>query len=326
MKEVLKRGVLSFVALCTVAGIMSTAVVSAQSNANAGSGNGFRVSPVRSEIVIEKGKSSNVTVTIENPTDFQTVAKPIVNDFIASDKENGEPRLILDDNAELPKNDFKKLVQPINEITLAPKEKKDITVRLTVPEGANSGGYYGAIRFVPSVINNSGNVSLTASVGTIVLVTVPGNLKQQLSMLQLGASQNGKFKSFLTSGDVTVSTRLKNSGDIHVQPFGRVQVKDMFGKVVKEYEINSAKANVLPGSIRRYDDAIGKPKGGWIGRYTITANIGYSQGSGDLISSKAVFWYLPAWSLFVLGILVLLLAGGLYMGFRKLQGKSSHRA
>lgn len=316
-REVLQRGFAAVGAMLVMVGA-GAAVVSAQGNASQGSGNGFRISPVRSEVTIEKGASSTVSITVENPTDFQTVAKPIVNDFIASDKENGEPRLILDDNAQLPKNDFKKLVQPISDLTLGPKEKKDITVRLSVPSNASAGGYYGAIRFIPSVINNNGNVSLTASVGTLVLVTVPGDLKQQLNLLQIGASQGGKFKSFITKGDVTVSTRLKNSGDIHVQPFGKVQVKDTFGKVVKEFEINTAKANVLPDSIRRYDDSIGKPKGG-IGRYTIVANLGYAQGSGDLITAKAVFWYVPAWAIIVLLLLVAGVIGGGYYGFRRLK-------
>jgi len=112
----------------------------------------------------------------------------------------------------------------------------------------------------------------------------------------------------MMSGDVSVITRLKNVGDIHVQPFGKVQVKNMFGKVVKEYELNSTdpRANILPDSTRKFEDAIAKPGRGWFGRYTISANIGYSQGSGDLISSNSTFWYLPLW--FIILVIVLIVA------------------
>jgi hypothetical protein len=277
-------------------------------------GNGFRISPVRSEYIIEKGKSETFVVTIENPTAGAINAKAVVNNFIASDKEDGEPRLVLDDSAQQPANNFKKLVGPLPEVSLKPKEKKEIPVIVTVPVGANSGGYYGAIRFVPSESGGAGNVALTASVGSIVLVRVPGNLTEKINLVQLSAAQEGKTKSFVTSGDVSVATRLKNVGNIHVQPFGKVQVKNMFGKVVSEFELNGTdpRANILPDSIRRFNNDLKKPKPFWFGRYTIIANIGYSQGSGDLITAKAGFWYLPTWFLILLLIIVMAIVGAVF--------------
>lgn len=325
MGVMLKRSIAIIMVVLVSVGLAG-GLVTAQSNTNV-SGNGFRISPVRSDLTIEKGKASSITITVENPTDYQTVATPIINDFIASDKEDGAPRLILDSkSAPTPKNDFKSLVQPIDNISLGPKEKKDITVKLNVPSSASSGGYYGAIRFAPSVIGGGGNVSLTASVGTIVLVTVPGDLVQKLDLVQMSAEQKSgnryNTKSFLTSGDVSVMTRLKNSGDIHVQPFGRVQIKNMFGHVVTSYELNNVepKSNVLPGSIRRFDDKVNYNK--WFGRYTIEANLGYSQGSGKLISSKATFWYIPALVIYAtLAVVVIATAGG-YLYFVKRNQKT----
>jgi hypothetical protein len=289
-------------------------------------GNGFRVSPVRSEFTIEKGLSETMTITVENPTDNNVTARAVVNDFVASDKEDGEPRLILDDNAPKPKNSFKDLVGPIGDTTLGPRQKKDIRVTIVIPQTANAGGYYGAVRFLPAGTSGAGNVGLTASVGTIVLVKVPGNLTEKLSLVQLGAGQNGQPHSFLTGGDVAVLMRLKNVGDIHVQPFGKVQVKNMFGKVVKEYELNSTdpRANILPESTRKFEDAIAKPGRGWFGRYTISANIGYSQGSGDLISANANFWYLPKWFLILVLAVILAIVGGIFWLVNRQKRKRKH--
>lgn len=310
MRGVWRRGI---VVMLTVVGVLGfgTHVVMAQNNSSGG--NGFRVSPVRSEYTIDKGKSETLTVTVENPTDANVSAKAIVNDFVASDQENGEPRLILDDSAPAPRNSFKKLVGPLPDLQLGPRQKKDIKVNIVVPDNANVGGYYGAIRFLPVNGTGQGNVGLTASVGTIVLVRVPGDLTEKLDLVQLSAAQGDQAKSFLTGGDVNVVTRLKNVGDIHVQPFGKVQIKNMFGKVVKEFELNNSdpRANVLPDSIRRFNDAVPKPGRGWFGRYTITANIGYSQGSGDLITASSTFWYLPMWFLIVLLVLVIAIVGGI---------------
>ena len=311
MRALIKRSIAMIIALSVVLGAGVATVAAQQTKSGPASGNGFRVSPVRSELTIDKGKSQQLTITVENPSDIPTTAKAVVNDFVSSDQENGEPRLILDNSVPLPKNDFTKLVRGLHDIDLGPREKKDITISIAVPADANAGGYYGAIRFLPSVINNSGNVGLTASVGTIVLVRVPGNLTERLELVQMGASQKDHIKSFFNHGDIDVVVRLKNTGDIHVKPFGKVQIKDMFGKVVKEYELNNVepRANILPDSIRKFTNPVSKPSHGWIGRYTITTSIGYSQGSGDLINAKTSFWYIPNWVFIALLVLVLVVAG-----------------
>lgn len=290
-----------FIAVMLFVGFLTNTIY-----AQTSSGNGFKISPVKSELTINKGTSKDVSINVENPTDSPIIAKPIVNNFLASDTENGEARIILDAKVQTPKNDFIKLVGKIEELNLGPREKRDITVKITVADNANSGGYYGTVRFVPASINNSGNVSLTASVGTIILIRVPGDLIEKVDLLKLGAGQNGKFKNFIASGNVDVLTRLQNNGDIHTQPFGKVIVKNMFGKKIQEFELNKDRANILPGSIRKFSNTIDK-KSGWFGRYTIEANLGYSQDGGDVISAKAVFWYIPAIILYTILTIIILI-------------------
>jgi hypothetical protein len=316
MTGVLKRSIAAGIAALML-GIL--ALMPANAQTTSGSGNGFRISPVRAEYTIDKGSSETLTISIENPTDAQVTAQPVVNNFISSEAENGEPRLILDETGPEPKNNFKTLVDPLQELQLGPREKKDINVQIRVPANANSGGYYGAVRFVPAATSGAGNVGLTASVGTIVLIRVPGNLTERLDLVELTAGQNGKAKSFFTGGDVSVLTRLKNSGDIHLQPFGKVQVKNMFGSVVAEFELNDVdpRANILPDSIRKFENSLSKPSRGWIGRYTVVANLGYSQGGGDLITSSTTFWYLPIWALIIVAVLILALVGGGYVLYRR---------
>lgn len=321
MVRYVKRG--SWAALVVlVAAAFSAGVAQAQSTG--GVANGFRVSPVRSELTIEKGKNSTFTMTVENPTAVATTAKAVVNDFVASDDETGTPRLILDDTAQAPKNSFKSIVSSIPDQDLGPKEKKDIVITISIPEGASSGGYYGAVRFVPSQEAQGGNVGLTASVGTIVLVTVPGSLTEKLDLVQMSAAQGGKTKSFLTKGDIQIITRLKNDGDIHVQPFGRVEVKNMFGKTVNSFDLNNTdpRANILPGSTRKFENNVDYKK--WFGRYTINANIGYSQGSGNIVSAQSSFWYVPAWALYVLAALVVAVVIGVYFLARRFSGRARH--
>lgn len=329
MKKLMQRGAYALSALVTVFAV-GFIKVGAQ---NGPAGNGFRISPVRSEYTIEKGKSDTLTITLENPSDGAITAKAVANDFIASEDESGEPRLILDDSVPAPKNSFKKLVNGLADVNLGPREKKDLTVTISVPEDASAGGYYGAVRFEPQLgatdASGQANVGLTASVGTIVLVRVPGNLTERLDLVQISAAtkQDDKYnaKSFFTSGDVAIMTRLKNSGDIHVKPFGKVQVKNMFGKVVNEFEFNNTepRANILPDSTRKFGNDL--PKLRWFGRYTVEANLGYSDGGGDLITARASFWYIPTVLLFLILFLLLAIVGGIYWLVRKQQARKQHK-
>lgn len=273
-------------------------------------GNGFRVSPVTSEFIIEPGSSDVFTITVENPTEGNVVAVPIVNDFVAGQNEDGEALPILDDSAPAPRNSFRSLVGELNNIELGPRESKNIDVIISVPSDANAGGYYGIVRFVPENLNEDGNVTLSASVGSIALVRVPGDLTERLDLVQLSAAQGDSLRSFFTGGDVSVLVRLQNSGDIHVQPFGRVEVKNMRGNTVASYEFNNTtpRANILPDTIRRFQDDLENQN--WFGRYTIEANIGYVQGSGDILSAQSTFWYIPAWALVVLFVAIAALAFG----------------
>ena len=329
MKRFWHRGAVALAAFVSVFAVGLVRVGAQTTQAN-----GFRISPVRSEFTIEKGKSTTLTITLQNPSSSATTARAVVNDFVASDDESGEPRLILDDNAPLPKNDFKKLVAPIPDVQLGPKEKKDITVTIAIPASANAGGYYGAVRFLPAVqATDQKAVGLTASVGTIVLVRVPGNLTEKLDLVQMSAAKKRvkdntttySAKSFFTSGDVSVLTRLKNSGDIHVAPFGKVQIKDTFGKVIYTFEFNNTdpRGNILPDSIRRFGNDL--PKRHWFGRYTIEANLGYSQGGGDLISAKATFWYIPTLALYAIIIAVIVIVGLIYWYIRRAKARRQHK-
>lgn len=327
MRKISLRAVACLVAVGFVLAIGMVAHAQNKSSTTPAPGNGFRISPVRAEYTVDKGDGKTIAITLENPSNTSTIARGVINDFVASDREDGEPRLILDENAKAPRNSFKDLVLPIGDITLGPREKKEVPVTIRVPTDAHSGGYYGAIRFV-TVNNNiaNNNVGLNASVGTIVLVTVPGNLTQKLTLVQFGsADSKGKFKSFFTSGQVHVVARVKNIGDIHVKPFGKIIVTSFSGKTIETYEINNKEPrdNVLPDSVRRFEDTLKNKK--WLGRYTVEANIGYAVGSGDIISAKSTFWYLPPWALVIILVVVAAIVVGAVFAVSRLRGRPQHK-
>jgi len=306
----LRRGyILTFVALLTVVfGGLNTAITSAAPATTAvGGANGFTISPVVTEVTVAKGESQVVPITVANPTSQTLVAEPVVNDFTASNDESGTPLLILKDNVPLPANNFKTLVGNIPNTTIPPGQSATINVTLSVPTNAFSGGYYGAIRFIPGDVSNTKNVGVTASVGTLFLVTVPGNLTTKLTLTQFSAADtNGNASSFFTNGQVNALLRLDNTGNIHVAPFGTVVVKDEFGHQVSSTQFNNTTppSYILPQSIRKFN--INIPKHSYLGYYTMTASIGYGSGGGNLIIAKTSFWFIPVW-VQIVGLIVIIL-------------------
>lgn len=274
--------------------------------------NGFIVSPVSEELTVAKGQSQSFDISVQNPTTVPVIAHAIVNDFEANPNESGVPALILNSNTPLPVNSFKSLVSPIADTTLAGGQKKYISVLLHVPANANAGGYYGAIRFVPTGNTTSANVGLTASVGCLFLLTVPGHLVEKVNLIQFAAvNSTGTPEQFFFSGKVSLMTRLDNVGTIHLPPFGKVLVKNGFGHVIYSYEFNSAGGNILPGSVRKFVDPLSYTK--WFGHYSVEANLAYVPGNGGtLITAQTSFWYFPIWFLIVVLALVIVIVGLLF--------------
>jgi hypothetical protein len=275
-----------------------------------GQGNGLKIAPVRTDLTIEKGGSRQVSLFVENITAFPITVGGVVNDFVASNDESGEPRIILDDKQKAPGNSFKDLISNVPGTTLQPNERKELRVTISVPKNAASGGYYGAVRYAPGNGQTDKNVSLTASVGTIFLIRVPGNITEQLKVESFDIMHNGSVSSLFNSGPVSIQTRFRNFGNIHVQPFGKIIVKNFSGNVIYEAEINNTqpRGSVLPGSIRKFTNELNQKK--LFGRYTAEGSFGYGT-SGDLVLAKKTFYVIPfkliATVVFVLAFLIFVL-------------------
>lgn len=287
-----------------------SAPVQAQSNTNsstqANTGNGLRISPVRQDLTIKPGATQTIDVYVQNITSSPARLRAVINDFVASDDESGKPRILLDDKTAAPKNSLKGFVRKIDDLTLQPQQQRIVKVQIAIPADAAGGGYFGAVRFLPSDTDTSKNVSLAASVGTLLLVTVPGDVKEQASLASLNVARDGgKASSFFTTGDgLQAIVRVRNMGNVQVSPFGKLVLKKS-GKEVSTYEINDVtpRGSILPDSIRRFSvDLSGKANS--FGKYTLEGNLGYGS-SGQLLTGSTSFYVVPL-PIVIIAIILLL--------------------
>jgi hypothetical protein len=291
-----------------------------------GNGSGLIISPTRTELEISPGKSDKVSITLRNVSGGDITAKAEVNDF-ESDGTTGEPKIIADPNHQTTAS-IKNFLTNLGDVELKKDEKKDFDVGVNIPANTPAGAYYGIIRYTAVTKTNEsgegGRVSLNASVGTIVLIEVPGNITEQIQVKSVKALKDNKAGSFFLKAPNKVATDIKNNGNSFSKPFGRISINAMGGKEVYSYELNNTdpKANILPGSSRVFTDDlknISKP-----GRYTIIANISHGRG-GEVITFKSSFWYVPAWILIVLIVVLLALVVGAYVLYRRRFSRPSKR-
>jgi hypothetical protein len=292
-----------------------------QVGAASAQGSGLSISPTRAELEVAAGTVDKISLKIKNVTGGAITARATINDFTA-DGITGEPQIASDEAEQLPTS-VKGFVKNEN-IELEPDETKDVDVVVDVPADTNPGAYYGVLRYtaVPKDGSGDGQVSLSAGVGVIVLITVPGNVEQKISVSSIKALADGKSGFLLTKSPTQAAITVRNIGTGFAKPFSRVSITNMGGKEVFAYDMNNLepRANILPNSSREFKDEIKNIK--MPGKYTMkaTTSIFIDNASSDILISEASFWYVPMWLLIVLGVLLLLLIVGGFLAYRKIRG------
>ena len=268
------------------------------------SGSGLSISPTISEFTIKPGGSANVSITLKNITVDNVTAKGSVNDF-ASDNITGNPKILTNNDTPTP-NSIRNFVTNLDDIPLKRGEQKNVIVGLQIAKNTPPGAYFGIIRYraVPAGQNapGPGQVALTASVGTIVLITVPGNIRTQVQFSNLHIYRGANDGTLFFGAPDKIGIEIKNFGNGFIKPFGTVEVHNMFKKTIVSYQFNNPKqpGNILPNSTRIFTNNIKGVK--QIGRYTAIASVSYGDGSQVLTQTKT-FWYIPP----VYGIAVLII-------------------
>lgn len=314
-----------------MAALIFTSVIFLPSIQGAAQGSGLSITP-RIDITVNKGETKEESLNVTNPSSENPVTLNLNILEFSAKNQTGTPQLNIDDNKTTPWS-AKAFMDLPKSVELAPGERKNIPLSVTIPSNQGAGSYYSAIEYRAAGSGDQ-NVVVNASATTLVFIKVPGETKQQLSLRQLGAfsgdqnSEQGSIKLFyLGSEPRVISYLLKNEGNVAEVPVGSMVLKNTFtGKSIKIDNINPGGALVLREQERRFDTCINsqekrtqtatgeavenvceKPKLS-PGRYTITFSSFYGQDNGkslEVVGSSS-FWYLPTW--FVVLIVVALLA------------------
>ncbi|HCH34130.1 MAG: hypothetical protein UY35_C0003G0040 [Candidatus Saccharibacteria bacterium GW2011_GWC2_48_9] len=230
-------------------------------------------------------------MTVSNLTEEAIEIRPTTNDFIAGD-ENGTPALILDENEFAPTHSLKRFMAPLENVTIPAGEAAKVEVLIEVPADAQAGGYFGAVRFAPAGTEDGSQVNLNASVASLILLTVPGDIVEKLQLTDFNITQDGTTKPFYYDGkDMIAGVRFENTGNLQLAPFGKVSVL-RGNDVVYDVDFNDKeiKDMILPDSARKWDVPL---KGiDRFGKYTVMSTFTYGTQNQTIEVSKT-FWVIP---------------------------------
>lgn len=284
-------------------------VRTAAATTNPNVGQALEIAPPLITLTANPGQVINTTVQLRDITKTNLEVTNEIDDFVAAG-EDGTPKIITGNDSTNPFQ-LKQWIKPLPAFTLTPNQIQKLPVTIDIPKNASPGGHYGVIRFtgIPPQLKGTG-VSLSASIGALVLLTVNGNIKHQLSVTELATSQNNKVAKLFQSTPLTFVVKLKDTGNIQEEPEGVIVVKDMFGKAVAGVNINLPPRNVLPDSTRMFTAnldhaALGSKR--LFGYYHATLTARYGAGYGQITTAETSFWVIP-YKLVAIIIFLLLVA------------------
>lgn len=264
--------------------------------ANSGTGQALEIAPPIININGNPGQTIRLQINLRNVSKGPLIVQGQVNDFIAAG-EDGTPKILLNNNDnEANPFSIRGWVGVLPELTMKPQQVQVLPVTIHIPDTASPGGHYGVIRFTatPPELKETG-VSLSASLGSLVLVRVNGQAKEAMSIKEFSVNKNGKEATLFESAPVDFVVRAQNNGNVHEQPTGQITVTNMFGQRLATVNVNLPPRNVLPASIRKFttpldSSVIGNKK--LFGKYTADLKLTYGSNKQTMNSSLS-FWVIP---------------------------------
>lgn len=261
------------------------------------SGNGvaigdFVIGPGRMEVVVKPGETVTKMITVTNRIADGKKFSLSVEDMSGSADATEAVVLLGDQSGPYTLKD--NISFPHQEFGLNLNERAQVLVNITMPPNAEPGGYYGAV-LVSTVQSNTGEVSGTtakspiiARIGTLFFITVPGEAEINGAVTDF-ATQNKQW--WFEKGPINLGVLFENTGSVHLNPYGEVQITNMLGENVGFVELEPW--FVLPKSLRLREVTWDREL--LFGRYTITAKV--NRGYANVIDEKVIHIWVMPWKL-----------------------------
>jgi hypothetical protein len=266
----------------------------------------FVLGPGKTELWLSPGEKATDQLLITNRLGREMNFKIEIEDFKGSRDPEETTVLLGEEKGPYSLKDF--LHPEITEFALKHGQRIVLPVEISIPEDAEPGGLYGSILIATSPPRQGpgteeeavkGQMQLISRLGCLYFIRVKGEVTEDGFLKEFRTGTTGKFYE---KGPISFELLFENNGNVHLMPYGGIEIFNILGKKVDEVEIEPFFA--LPDSLRLRE--VNWQKEFLFGRYTALASV--NRGYQDIIDQKSItFWVIP-WKTIVAGLIVLFFA------------------
>ena len=285
MKSATIKKIITLILFFTFYFLLSTKSIQAQVST------GISAVPPRLDVSVKPDGDVTQVVKVRNESSEVKTFHVVIQDFVVNNNK-GIPTF-FEINSDTSNNRWAASswiqVTPTS-LTLKPGEMRSLNVTVLPPANALPGGHYAGIFYYPDSLGSFSTTgsSIKINVGTLVYITVPGDINQEASVKSFTAPRFSEF------GPIDFKATVKNTSDIHILPKGAITVKNWFGREIDKLQL--IETNIFPYTTRDFSNTLNKK---WLfGRYKANFEAYYGS-AGGLIAATLFFWVIP-WRLIIL--------------------------
>jgi hypothetical protein len=260
----------------------------------------FVLGPGKIEIWADPGDEFQKELMISNRIGQTMEFKIEIEDFKGSSDPNQTIILLGKEKGPYSLKDF--LFPEITEFTLKHGQRIILPVKISIPKDAEPGGLYGAILISTNPPITEGKVEKEKARGQVRMVSRLGSLffvKVKGEVIEKGFFKDFLTKKFYEKGPISFELFFENKGNVHLTPYGIIEIKNLLGRKVGEIEIEPFFA--LPDSLRKRE--VKWERGLLFGKYMALASL--NRGYQNIIDQKKIeFWVIP-YKIILVGLIVL---------------------
>ncbi len=189
----------------------------------------------RAEVILEYKNGGSETVELEiGAIDFRQT-------------DNGVLQYVGQDAGSYSYSLASFLTPEANTLVLDPGEKKEFTVTINNKESLSPGGHYAAVTARIISAAKRGTARIQPSVSALILLRKTGGERFNLSLVDADWPQD----LFVFRVPNSIRLTFQNEGNVHLVPYGTVELIDMFGRMTHKGVINTSSLRIFPET-RRY--------------------------------------------------------------------------
>jgi hypothetical protein len=258
----------------------------------------FVLEPAKVELFMAPGDTTETEFRLVNRTDEALTFSITIEDTKGSDDASRSVILLGDEDGPYPLRDM--VMPEITEFTLKSQEEIRLPVTVAIPSDAAPGGRYGSVLFESRSVGGADTGSRTVSrLGALLFVRIEGDVKEEGQLEQLRVK--GGSQIFFNEDPIAFEFTYRNTGSVHLNPYGILQIKNVLGVMVDELEILPYFA--MPESLRSRE--VTWEHGTLLGFYT--AELSQNRGYDDIIDTKSVYFLVLPWKEMAIGIVIIII-------------------